>query len=280
VLEESIAAVRANQHKDGGWTYAKSAGNPTAEAQPSEPDMTGASMAALCGAGVKSTDPAIEAGKAYLASIFIPETGAFAYPFGVNTDSVAWAVDGLKACGIDPQAVPFTNVTYNKTPIDFLRSQQVTGGGFRYGTTGTAAEEYASQDAARALGSGGFTATPPKPAGGVQWKGATEFPPKTETAGLALVVRDGVHPLKVCSVTFAPGATTSTLGTVLKAAVAGTTPTGCLTSYTGSTAITQINAYPTTPEERWYLSIDGGAEAKATLTSAIHVGDTIYLRFK
>jgi hypothetical protein len=280
VLEESIAAVRANQHKDGGWTYAKSAGNPTAEAQPSEPDMTGASMAALCGAGVKSTDPAIEAGKDYLASIFIPETGAFAYPFGVNTDSVAWAVDGLKACGIDPQAAPFTSITYNKTPIDFLRSQQVTGGGFRYGTTGTAAEEYASQDAVRALGSGGFTAAPPKPASGVQWKGATEFPTKTETASLALVVRDGVHPLKVCSVTFAPGATTSTLGTVLKAAVAGTTPTGCLTSYTGSAAITQINAYPTTPEERWYLSIDGGAEAKATLTSAIHVGDTIYLRFK
>jgi hypothetical protein len=281
VLEESVAAVRANQHTDGGWTYAKVAGNPTAEGEESEPDMTGAAMAALCSSGVKSTDPAIEAGKAYLASIFIPETGAFKYPFGVNTDSVAWAVDGLKACGIDPQAAPFTSAMYNKTPIDFLRSQQVTGGGFRYGTTGTAADEYASQDAIRALGSGGFTAAPPKPAGGPQWKGATEFGTgKTETASLALVLNDGVHALKVCSVTFAPGATTTTLGAVLKAAVAGTKPTGCVSSYTGTTAITQVNAYPASPEERWYLSIDGGAEAKATVSSAIHVGDTIYLRFK
>jgi hypothetical protein len=281
VLDESVTAVRANQHTDGGWTFAKVAGNPTAEGKESEPDMTGAALAALCTAGMAKTDPGIEAGVAYLASIFIPETGAFAYPFGVNSDSVAWAVDGLKACGIDPQAAPFTSAMYSKTPIDFLRSQQVTGGGFRYGTTGTTAEEYASQDAVRALGSGGFTATPPKPAGGPQWKGATEFATgKTETTSLALVVEDGVHPLKVCSVTLAPKATTTSLETVLKAAVAGTTPTGCLTSYAGSSAITQVNSYPAAPAERWYLSIDSGAEAKALLTATIHVGDTLYLRFK
>jgi hypothetical protein len=281
VLDESVAAVRANQHTDGGWTFAKVAGTPTAEGKESEPDMTGAAMAALCNAGVAKTDPAIEASVAYLASIFIPETGAFAYPFGVNTDSVAWAVEGLKACGIDPQAAPFNSTTFAKTPIDFLRSQQVTGGGFRYGTTGSSAEEYASQDAVRALGSGGFTATPPKPAGGPQWKGATEFATgKTETTGLALVVEDGVDPLKVCSVTLAPKATTTSLETVLKAAVASTTPAGCLTSYAGSSTITQVNSYPAAPAERWYLSIDGGAEAKALLTATIHVGDTLYLRFK
>jgi hypothetical protein len=281
VLEESVAAVRANQHTDGGWTFAKVAGDPIAAAKESEPDMTGASMAALCNAGVANTDPAIEAAKGYLASIFIPETGAFAYPFGVNTDSVAWAVDGLKACGIDPQAAPFTSATLNKTPIDFLRSQQVVGGGFRYGTTGSSAEEYASQDAIRALGSGGFTAIPPKPAGGPQWKGATEFATgKTETTSLMLVVRDGVHPLQVCSVTLAPKAATTTLETVLKAAVAGTTPASCLTGYAGSPAITQVNAYPTSPEERWYLSIDGGAEVKALLSATVHVGDTLYLQFR
>jgi hypothetical protein len=282
MLEESVRAVLANQHKDGGWTYAKVAGNPTAEAEASEPDMTGASMAALCNAGVANTNAAIVAGENYLASIFIPETGAFSYPYGVNTDSVAWAVDGLKACGIDPQAAPFTSTKYGKTPIDFLRSQQVSGGGFRYGTTGTAAEEYASQDAVRALGSGGFTATPPKPASGPQFKGQTEFTAKEATT-LALIVNDGVHQLKLCSVTFTPKAAASTtLETVLKAAVVngGTTPAGCLTQYAGSGAITQVNEYPATPAERWYLQVDGGTEEKATLTSAIHVGDTIYLRFK
>jgi hypothetical protein len=281
LLEPSVAAVLANQYTDGGWTYAKVAGNEAAEKEAAEPDMTGAAMAALCSAGVSSGSAAIVEAKEFLASIFIAETGAFKYPFGVNTDSVAWAVDGLEACGIDPQAAPFTSEAFNKTPIDFLRSQQVSGGGFRYGTTGSSAEEYASQDAVRALGSGGYTATPPKPSGGPQWTGATEFATgKTESTSLALIVEDGVHALQVCSVTVTPKAKTTTLETVLNAAVAGTTPSGCVTGYSGTTAITQINSYPPSPEERWYVSIDGGAESKATKSTAIHVGDTIYLRFK
>jgi hypothetical protein len=280
VLEASVAAVLANQHTDGGWTYAKVAGNAEAEAGESEPDMTGAAMAALCNAGIPNTNSAIVEGVGYLASIFLPESGAFAYPFGVNTDSVAWAVDGLKACGIDPQAKPFTSEAFGKTPIDFLRAQQVSGGGFRYGTTGSSAEEYASQDAVRALGSGGFTATPPKPTSGPQWTGATEFATgKTESTTLALIVNDGVHPLKVCSVTVTPKAATTTLETVLNAAVAGTTPAGCVSNYAGTTSITQINSYPPTPEARWHISIDGGAESTATKSIVIHVGDTIYLKF-
>ncbi len=281
LLEPSVAAVRANQHTDGGWNFAKVAGEPAAEAEESEPDMTGAAMAALCHAGVANTDPAIEAAKKYLGSIFIPETGAFEYRFGVNTDAVAWAVDGLKACGIDPQAKPFTSEGFNKTPIDFLRSQQVTGGGFRYSTSGSTPELYASQDAVRALGTGGFTATPPKPSGGPQWLGATEFASgKTESTSLALIVNDGTHPVRVCSVTVTPKAPTTTLETVLNAAVAGTTPAGCVTSYSGSPAITQISSFPSPAEERWYLSIDGGTEAKALRSATIHVGDTIYLHFK
>lgn len=280
LLEPSIEAVKANQHSDGGWTYAKVAGNEEERAKPSEPDMTGAAMAALCNAGVSKSNEAIVNGKKYLASIFLPESGAFAYSFGVNTDSVAWAVEGLKACGIDPQEEPFTSKTFNKTPLDFLRSQQVTGGGFRYPTTGTSPEEYASQDAVRALGSGGFTATPPKPSGGPQWTGATVFAKgKSESTSLALIVNDGVHPLKVCSVSVTPKEETTTLETVLNAAVAGTTPSGCVTGYSGESAITQINSYPTTPEAKWNISIDGAASAQAKRSTTIHVGDTIYLKF-
>src|SRR6201999_1677687 len=134
LLTPTVEAVLANQHNDGGWTFAQVAGNPTAEATAPEPDMPGAAMAALCNSGLTKTEAPIEAAVEYLASIFLPETGAFNYAFGVNTDSVAWAVDGLKACGIDPQAKPFTSEAFNKTPIDFLRAQQVAGGGFRYGT--------------------------------------------------------------------------------------------------------------------------------------------------
>ena len=252
VLDQAVAAVRENQHTDGGWTWVKAAGNEAALKQPSEPDMTGAAIAALCNAGVPKTDAAIVAAKNYFAASFVPASGAFGSEFGVNTNSTAWAVDGLKACGIDPQGAEFTGPNPGKkTPLNFLISQQVSGGGFRHLASGSTANLYASQDAVRALGSGGFTAAPPVPASGPQWKGVTQFPTgEAETASLALIVDDGVSALEICSVSFAPKATTTTLAAVLNAAVAGTTPAGCVTGFlpgSGEGAITQVNGYPAAP---------------------------------
>jgi hypothetical protein len=275
-LESTIAAVDANQHNDGGWTWQIVAGSAEGLASASEPDLTGAAMAALCGAGVPATNSAIVKGREYLASIFEKSTGAFKSEFGNNTDSNAWAVDGLKACGIDPQGTEFTGTgTKKPTPINYLINQQVTGGGFRY-TTGTTAEEYASQDAVRALGAGGFTAVPPTPASGPQWKGVTEFATGgSESTSLALVIENGGAP-SVCSVTLAPGATTTTLATVLNAAVAATTPAGCVTSFepgSGTGAITQVNG----TAAAWKVAIDAGTKVTAERSTVIHVGDTIDL---
>jgi hypothetical protein len=283
VLDEAIEAVRANQHSDGGWTWAKAAGSEEALAKESEPDMTGAAMAALCTSGVANTDEAIVEAKEFLASKLVVASGAFESEFGVNTDSNAWAVEGLKACGIDSQKIPFLTEGLEKTPIDFLISQQVASGGFRYSTSGSTAEEYASQDAVRALGEGGFTAVPPVPSSAPQWKAETEFSiGKTETAPLALIVDNGSS-LKVCSVSLAPEATTTTLAKVLDAAVTATVPTGCVTSYAPNTgksgAITQINGYPSPAKAEWNISIDGAEEVQATRTTTIHLGDTIYLKF-
>jgi hypothetical protein len=89
--------------------------------------------------------------------------------------------------------------------------------------------------------------------------------------------------LKICSVTIAPKATTTNLATVLNAAVAGTTPTGCVSGFlpgSGEGAITQVNGYPTTPVEKWNISIDGGAEVQAKRSTTINVGDTIYLSYE
>lgn len=276
-LESTIAAVDANQHNDGGWTWQIVAGSAEGLASASEPDMTGAAMAALCGAGVPATNSAIVKGREYLASIFEKSTGAFKSEFGNNTDSNAWAVDGLKACGIDPQGTEFTGTgTKKPTPINYLINQQVSSGGFRY-TTGTTAEEYASQDAVRALGAGGFTAVPPTPASGPQWTGVTEFATGgAETNSLALVIETGSGSPSVCSVTLAPGATTTTLATVLNAAVAATTPAGCVTGFapgSGSGAITQING----TTAAWKVSIDGATKVTAERSTVIHVGDTIDL---
>ncbi|HZO05231.1 MAG TPA: hypothetical protein VFB52_02515 [Solirubrobacterales bacterium] len=283
VLDDAVEAVRANQHDDGGWTWSIVAGNPEAEAASSEPDMTGAAIAALCGAGLPKTNATIEAAKGYLVSIFEGSSGAFENEFGNNTDSNAWVVQGLKACGIDPQGAEFTGPSPNKkTPLNFLISNQLGSGAFRYGTSGSTANLYATQDALRALGSGGFTAAPPVPSGGAaQWKGVTQFATgEAETTSLALIVDDGVSALKVCSVTLAPKATTTNLATVLNAAVAGSSPAGCLSGFlpaSGEGAITQVNGYPAVPAEKWKVSIDGGAAATAKRSTAINVGDTIHL---
>jgi hypothetical protein len=281
VLEQAVTAVKANQHTDGGWTWEKAAGNEEALKKASEPDMAGAAIAALCTAGVPNTDSAIVNARKYLASKLNKTTGAIESPFGVNTDTTAWAVQGLKACGIDPQEGEFEAT---KTPLDFLISQQVKGGGFRYGTSGTTAEQYASQDAVRALGSGGFTAAPPKPSKGEQWNAVSEFATgATETTSLALIVDNGSSPLKICSVTLAPEATTTTLVKVLTAAVGGTTPASCVTSFlpgSGEGAITQVNGFPASPAEKWNVTIDGGIKAQAKRNTVIHVGDTIYLKYE
>lgn len=286
VLDQAVEAVKDNQHTDGGWTWEKAAGNEEALKKASEPDMTGAAMAALCSAGVVNTDKSIVDAKTYLASIFEPSTGAFKSAFGVNTNSNAWVVNGLKACGIDPQEAKFTGPNPGKrTPLNFLISQQLSpSGGFRYLTSGSTVNLYASQDAIRALGSGGFTAVPPTPKSGPQWKGVTQFATgEAETTSLALIVDDGASPLKVCSVSLAPKATTTTLATVLDAAVAATTPAGCVTGFlpaAGEGAITQINGYPAAPAEEWNLSIDGGAEVEAKRSTQINVGDTLYLKYE
>jgi hypothetical protein len=283
VLNQAIEAVRANQHTDGGWTFAKVAGNKEAEESASEPDMTGAAMAALCTAGVANTDEDVVAGRKYLESKLVNASGAFESAFGVNTDSNAWGVEGLNACGIGAQSAGFTTAM-GKTPIDFLISQKVAGSGFKYLPSEKTAEEYASQDAVRALAGAGFTATPPEPTGGLpRWKAETEFGSKaTETAPLMLVVDNG-GTLKVCSVTVGPAAATTTLSAVLDAAVKGTTPSGCVTGYlpaSGTGAITQVNGFPASPEARWNVVIDGGEEKQAKRNTTIHLGDTIYLRFK
>lgn len=284
VLDQAVTAIKANQHTDGGWTWVKAAGNEEALKKASEPDMTGAAMAALCGAGVANSNETIVKAKSYLAGIFEGSTGAFKSEFGVNTDSNAWAVQGLKACGLDAQAAEFTGAKPKQnTPLSFLISQQLSGGGFRYLTSGSTVNQYASQNAVRALGSGGFTAVPPTPSGGPQWKGVTQFATGVaETNSLALVINDGVSALKICSVTLAPQATTTTLAKVLDAAVAGTSPAGCVSGYlpgSGEGAITQINGYPPAPTAGWEILIDGGAEAQAKRSTTINVGDTIYLKY-
>ncbi len=284
LLEQSVATVRANQHTDGGWTYLKAEGDKEELEAPAEVELTGAALAALCGAGVAATDPTIVAAKDYLIGELHAEplgSGAFETEFGPNTDSNAWAVEGLTACGISPQSAEFTTAQ-GKTPIDFLISQQLAGGGFRYEPGETTANFYSSQDGVRALAGGGFTAKPPAPKGAPRWVYEKRFSTDdTTSAQLALVINDGTAPLAVCAVTITPEATKTTLADVLRAAESAAAPAGCVTSFTpasGSGAITSIDGAPSPPAAAWKVSIDGAAKKQAKRKTTIEIGDTIYLR--
>jgi hypothetical protein len=287
-LKKSVEAIEKNQHTDGGWAWEKAEGNEAKLKAAAEPDMTGAAMAALCGAHVETTSATIKKGEAYLKSLLASSNGAFSSEFGANTDSNAWAVQGLDACGIEPQGTEFTAPGTKKTPIDFLISQQLTSGAtsgaFRYLTSGSTANEYSSQDAVRALADAGFTAVPPTPTGGLErWFAESGFSTsETVKSPLTLIANNESSALKVCSVSVAPKEATTTLARVLEAAVSGATPAACVTSFepeSGTGAITQVNGYPSSPEAKWDISIDGGAEAEAKRGSVVELGDTIYLRF-
>ncbi|MFJ8043575.1 hypothetical protein ACIRBX_24055 [Kitasatospora sp. NPDC096147] len=281
LLDASVTAVRANQHNDGGWNFSKAAGNPTALAQGSDIDMTGAAMASLCSAGVPNTDTAIVAAKNFLKGKLIA-SGAFNSMYGANTDSNGWAVSGLNACGIGAQSADFT-FSSGKTPVDFLIAQQFKpGGGFKYLSTDTVPSAYASVDGLRAVAGGGFTATPPTPvtAGAPTWVSTAAFTAGT-AARLALVVDAGTGTPKVCAVTLTPTGTTTTLGAVLDAA-ASATPAGCVTSATpssGSGTVTELNGTTNGGGSTWQVSLDGATATAATRATVVKLGDTVSLRY-
>ncbi len=279
LLEPSIAALRANQHTDGGWTYVTAAGDQEALEAPAEAEFTGAAMAALCGAGVPTSDPAIKSGEHFLAGDLAAEaegSGAFATEFGPNTDSDAWAVEGLNACGLPAQSVELTT-SHGNTPIDFLISQQLGGGGFRYEAAETSPNLYSSQDGLRALAGGGFTALPPRTHHGIpRWVAQASFEPGV-AAELTVIV-DGAGSVKPCAVTVTPTAATTTLLAVLQAAKAAGTPAGCVTGFTpesGKGKVTAIDGQ--TEAGGWEVATDGGRPGRAKTSTKVKVGATLLL---
>ncbi|HET6508070.1 MAG TPA: hypothetical protein VFG42_14865 [Baekduia sp.] len=280
LLDKTIAVVKANQHFNGGWDFSKAEGNHANLTAAGDIDMTGAALASLCQAGVANTDAAVVAGKNYLKATYNTTTGAFNYPFGANTDSNGWAQSGLNACGFDAQGSDFTGPS-GATPVDFLVGQQVSGGGFRYGTTGTTPNAYASLDAFRALAGGAFSATPPAPSvttSEPRFVGDTTFVAGTQSK-LALVVDDGSGTLKVCSVALSATGTT-TLGAVLTAATTSATPSGCVSGFSPTSGtITTINGVSNAGASTWKSSLDGSSPIGADAGTTVHLGDTVSLKY-
>jgi len=277
-LGPPVSFLRRNQHDDGGWTYPAS---PTAadRSEPSEPDITGAAIAALCEAGVPSYDPDVASALAYLRGLLISDTGGIEYLFGPpNSDTNAWVISGLTACGIDPQSTAWT--AGGKTPVDFLLSLQVpTGpeaGGFGYADT-SEANLYSTQDALRAIAGGVFTAAPPTRAEPSQ---PSVRPTPTVMSGTpvphVLAIELAPGNVRICK-TVAPANAPLTL--TLEAAEAGSNPAGCVTSL--SVVDGQVESIdgvaPEGEDEAWLARLDHGAQAPAG-KQPVGFGDLISLR--
>jgi hypothetical protein len=278
-LAPAISYLRQRQHDDGGWTFSAATDSVT-KAEASEPDMTGAAIAALCEAGAPAYDPAVAPALAYLQSLLVDATGAFHYAFGDNSDATAWAVSGLSACGLDPQSATWTTAA-GKTPIDHLLSLQVQSGletgGFGYQSSAEAPNLYSTQDALRAIAGGVFTAVPPARsnplAPGVR-------PAPSVAAGtpvphlLAIELAPGN--VRMCQVIAPAGAP---LTQVLDIARDDAVPAGCVSSLSviGGRVESLDGVSPASQDEAWLARLDRGSAGLAG-KQPVGFGEAISLR--
>jgi hypothetical protein len=279
VLRRGTDVIRANVHNDGGWTYTLTT-TAAQKAANSDIDMTGAALAALCNAGVPSSDAVVAGGLAFLKGKLDSTTGAFNAQFGKNADSNAWAVQGLNACGVDPQSAEWTTAA-GKTPLDYLVAlQRTTGanaGSFKYSTTesdGANPNLYATQDAITALAGASFSADPPAVPG---VRPAPAVAAGT-TVPVVLALDDGHGGVNLCRTTAPAGAP---LGEVLAAAKAASMPPNCVTELTlDSGTVTSVNGQRAdSARGGWLASLDGAAETLAA-TQPVPFGDIVALRLQ
>lgn len=270
-LAPTVEFLRRNQHDDGGWTFT-AALDPASQAEPSEADMTGAAVAALCEAGVPTYDPDVAAALTYLQELVISGTGGIEYIWGPpNSDVNAWVISGLNACGLDPQGAEWT--VGGKNPVDFLLSLQVPepaegAGGFGYMDT-SGASLYSTQDALRALAGAAFTAAP-----------QSVLPPPSVAAGtpvphlLAIELAPGN--VRLCKVTAPAGAPLTDL---LEVAETASRPAGCVNSFAvDGGKVSAINGVvPDGADEAWLVRLDRGAAAAAG-EQPVGFGDLVTLR--
>jgi hypothetical protein len=277
-LSPVVSFLRKSQHDDGGWTYS-AAVTPVVKAEASEPDMTGAAIAALCEAGAPPYDPSVAPALAYLQGLLVDSTGAIHYAFGDNADATAWVVSGLTACGVDPQSAAWTTPS-GKTPIDHLLSLQVPSGaeagGFGYQDT-SEANLYSTQDALRAIAGGVFTADPParldpsRPS----VRPVPSVPAGTPVPHL-LAIGQSPGNVRMCKVVAPVGAP---LTQVLAAAKSSSHPANCVSSFSvAGGRIASLNGVaPANQDEAWLLRLDRGAEVVAG-EQPVGFGEVVSLR--
>jgi energy-coupling factor transport system substrate-specific component len=113
----SAAWLAAVQNPDGGWGFAART--------PSDADSTGAAIQALAATGGQGA--ALSKAVAFLRTAQRPGGGFPLAGGAVNSQSTAWAVQGLVAARTDPGSV-----RHGGTPLAYLRARRAADGHYRY----------------------------------------------------------------------------------------------------------------------------------------------------
>jgi hypothetical protein len=265
-LAPAVRYLKGIQEGDGSWS----------EEVETAAVMTGTAVAALCEAGVPSYDPAVVAGLSRLAGEQADATGGVEAGDAGGTSRL---IGALNACGIDPQSPQWTTEA-GKTPVDHLLSLQAGPGsgegGFAY-ATGESPNLYSTADALLVLAGGALSAAPASR----EDPGLPSVRPAPAVAAgtpvpHALAIELAPGNVRICQVTAPVGAT---LTEVLSAAVGGSHPAGCVTSFSLSGGhLAQLDGVaPEGEDEAWLLRLDRGASALAG-EQQMGFGDAVSLR--
>lgn len=265
----------------GGWSFTPGVSGT------GDIDMTGAVLSMVCQEGMTPADPAVANGIDFLHRRLNPTTGGFGtaaenFIPPNNTPSAAWAVIGLKACGVDPQSAAWTTPN-DQNPIKFLLSQQRTDpaapgfvGSLKYvptSTTPAAAQDMNSTEAGiRALSNSRWYSNPPqrRNPSDPRWR-ATPTVATGTTVPVALSVDPGNGDVRFCAVQIPSG---TPLADVLETARTSSTPSNCVSDWAASgSAITTINGQTGT---QWRVRFADGDSAVAR-DQTVGFGDVVAL---
>jgi len=171
-LDKTLDWLGSVQNADGGWG--------DVPGQPSNADVTGSVMQAMPGT------EAADRGLSYLRK-HQRSNGGFALGSGgaVNTQSTAWAIQGMVAVGGDPALIE----SGGKSAPDYLTAQQAGNGHFRYSSSSDQTPVWVTAQALVAATGDAFPiAVPPREKGSTAVSPPTAAPatPETETAAPAI----------------------------------------------------------------------------------------------
>ncbi|MDE3069460.1 MAG: ECF transporter S component [Acidobacteriota bacterium] len=161
-VRAAVSWLLRQQGPDGGFSYAARSGGSGA---PSDVDDTGAVLEALAAGGVSAGTSTVRGAVAYLRSAQ-SRGGGFPQQRGQEPDaqSTAWAVQGLIAAGVAPQAVRVGAGA--ASPIAYLERLQLSSGAFRYSPSSEQTPVWVTAEVLPALAGRPLPIAAPEPVAG------------------------------------------------------------------------------------------------------------------